>query len=268
MRNVALIAALSGFAFSGMAATAQFPRQSPKVPRTSEVAGIESYSLAREGDLTMVEAFGGDGESIATCEVQWLKESTVMTCTMGNGERYQATWYAQHVEFASLDTGEHFSLHPDPERLDGATPSERQDPRFGWILRGTKSWEEVERDWGHKTVIFGSLLEELQITLGKIPGDRLFLDQQIRISAPPANFQCEGGGLPSCSSNDPCHTSELGGSSSGCCSRASQNVDVCCRLRTGASCCANSLCHVICPLNIYCDCFLDGWMRECPEPPC
>ena len=51
-------------------------------------------------------------------------------------------------------------------RLGPAMEPEARPEHEGWVVRGTKTWEEVERDWGHITPIFGNLMGEVELTLG------------------------------------------------------------------------------------------------------
>jgi hypothetical protein len=157
-------------------ATAQvvdFPVQPAKTPEAKS-AGIGSYGLTREGEIVAVEAFDLAGEPLANCEVQWLEDSKVMTCTMMNGQRFRATWYQERAELEDLVTGDHISLHkegPSLREIMEMAPEARPEHE-GWVVGGTKAWQEVERDWGHITPILGSLLGEIEITLG-IPAERL-----------------------------------------------------------------------------------------------
>lgn len=148
-----------------------FPTQPSKTPE-ARAAGIATYEISRSGDTADVVAFTEDEALLADCTVEWLKVSRVMTCTMGIGGRYRSTWQEsrQQMKFEDLDHGGHFVLRfvgrggepPDPEKH----PTED-----GWTFQGTKTWNEVERDWGHITPIFGNLMGEVEMTLGLVLGD-------------------------------------------------------------------------------------------------
>jgi len=158
--------------FSGtatMAQTIEFPLQTPKFQETKEVAGIGSYHLIRNPEMVAVEAFDLDGELLANCEAEWPENRRVMTCEMAAGGLFRATWHEKHVDFEDLVTQEHFSLYfePPPPRLANPLEPGEPPPEHGtWVLRGTKTWDEVERDWGKITPIFSHLLVEVEATLG------------------------------------------------------------------------------------------------------
>ena len=151
-----------------MAQTVEYPVQPSKTAEAKN-AGIGSYRLTQDGEIIAAKAFGLEGEPLADCEASWPEDSQVMTCTMQpDGGRFRATWYEDRVEFEDLDTGDHFSLYKDgpPLREIAAMQPEERPERDGWVLRGTKTWEEVEHDWGHITPIFGNLSGEIKLTLG------------------------------------------------------------------------------------------------------
>ncbi len=156
-----------------VAQTVDYPVQASKTPE-SKAAGIGSYHLTREAEIVAAEVFGLEGEPLADCEARWLEDSTVMTCTMADGGRFRATWYEQWAEFENVATGDYYSLHkegPSLREIMAMEPESRPE-HWGWVIRGTETWEEVERDWGHITPVFGNLMGEIEITLG-ILADRL-----------------------------------------------------------------------------------------------
>ena len=157
--------------------TVDLPTQPVKTQEAKNV-GIGSYDLTREGEVVAVEAFDLAGELLADCEVRWLEVSRVMACTMADGQRFRATWLQKRVEFEDLVTGDRISLQkegPTLREIMEMAPEARPE-HHGWVVRGTKTWTEVERDWGHITPMFGNLLGEVEITLG-------ILNQ--RLSSPP-----------------------------------------------------------------------------------
>lgn len=151
-----------------MAQTVEYPVQPSKTPEAKS-AGIGSYRLTQDGEIIEAEAFDLEGRPLADCKASWPEDTQVMTCTiLPDGERFRATWYSKRVEFENLDSGDHFSLYkegPSLREIAAMEPEERPE-RDGWVLRGTKTWEEVERDWGHITPIFGNLSGEIKLTLG------------------------------------------------------------------------------------------------------
>ncbi len=150
-----------------MAQTVDYPVQRSKTPE-AKAAGIGSYHLTREGEIVTAEVFGPEGEPLADCEARWLEDSRVMTCTMAHGGRFRATWYEQRAEFEDITTGDHFSVHkegPSLREIMAMEPESRPE-HWGWVIRGTETWEEVERDWGHVNLVLGNLMGEIEITLG------------------------------------------------------------------------------------------------------
>lgn len=247
-----------------------FPKQTPKDPRAAEIAGIDSYEMVRNGPRLAVQAFDAEGKLLADCETESTDQATTMSCKLPNGQQLQARWFERHVEFEDLDTGDHFSLHfvgrpfpPSESSFLGASQAARE----GWSLRGNWSWEEVEQKWGHITPIFGYLRGELDLTLGR-PAEQSATPQQFRLKVDELDsfIACPDGEL-FCNSALKCDAGDLGLTPTSCCTKASILADACCERRTLQSCCANSPCSVICPLGLYCDCFLDGWQWDC-QPDC
>jgi hypothetical protein len=146
------------------AGVVHFPLQKSKTAEALETAGIASYQLSRDGEEVHVEAFGSSGEVLATCNAHWPPDCSVLTCTMPDGGLYEAKWYAKRAEFRDLQSGDHLSLHVEP--ISDPTKIEHPSLTGEWILEGTKSWQEAEKDWGHITPIFSHLIAEVQLTLG------------------------------------------------------------------------------------------------------
>lgn len=170
-----------GIAIVG-AQTIELPTQSAKDPEATVVAGIGSYNLSHEHGAVdehgvvasvAVQALDVEGQPLAHCEIEWLGESKVMACRMPDGESFQATWFADRVEFEDLGMRDHLSL-----RVEGGSSLRAAELGFAksrpgrgeWVLRGTKTMAEVEQDWGHVTPIFGYLLAEVEVTLRDDPG--------------------------------------------------------------------------------------------------
>ena len=172
---VIVLAAVLGLGASGLSAQrVELPIQTPKDRMATTEAGIGSYHITEHTtelhELVEVEAFDVEGELLAECTAEWPEGSKVLTCTMGDGGRFRATWYRRHARFEDLVGGDHFVLRfegrlGDPNRAS-ADPRER-----GWVLEGTKTWEEAERDWGSITPVFAYLMAEVEITLGKVLDD-------------------------------------------------------------------------------------------------
>lgn len=259
---------------TAVAGTAQhriFPKQTPKDPRATELAGIAAYYMERHDQQITVGAFDAEGKLLANCEIDFLETKTLMSCTMSNGQQYQARWFERHVEFEDLDTRDHFSLHfmgrPSPPS-ESSFRGVSNEAKAAWSLKGTRSWEEVEQDWGHITPIFGYLLGEIEITLGRISDDESAAHQRFRIKVDEADsFITCPDGEAFCNSDLKCDVGDLGADPTSCCAKISKQADACCEIQTLQTCCANSPCSVICPFGLYCDCFLDGWLWDC-QPNC
>lgn len=145
-----------------------FPAQPSKTPE-ARAAGIASYEITRRGDMVDVVAFSEDEALLADCTVEWLEASRVMTCTMGVGGRFRSTWQPSQKQaiFEDLDHGGHVILRF--EGRGGGPPTPEKHPSDdGWSLEGTKTWDEVERDWAAITPIFGNLMGEVEMTLGLV----------------------------------------------------------------------------------------------------
>lgn len=145
-----------------LAQAVDFPPQPAKTPE-AKAAGIGSYHVSRQGKTATVEAFDAEGEPLADCEAQWREVSSSLSCTMPDGQRFRATWYAERAEFEDLGTGEHIALYKGESATE---PAAGQPDRGGWVIDGSKTWEEVERDWRDTTAIFGNLMVEIEITTG------------------------------------------------------------------------------------------------------
>lgn len=161
-----LLSCLLWLGSSSLAAQSRsLPRQMPKDPGTLPEAGIGSYQITKQGHAAEVDGFDEEGALLVTCTAQWLEDSKRLTCTMSDGGQYRATWYDRHVKFEDLASDEHIILRfkgqPGAVREPRATAQER-----GWTIDGMKTWEEVERDWGRITPIFGHLMGEVELTLG------------------------------------------------------------------------------------------------------
>lgn len=247
-----------------------FPMQSPKDPMTTEVTGIAAYHLVREGEIVKAEAFDSNEALLASCTAEWSQEATTLSCVFPDGQELQATWFPRHVEFEDLTTGEHFSLHFEGRsaRLsESAAVGVHEAARKGWSVRGGKTWEELDRDWGKLTPIFAYLKNEIQITLNGAPAPRLNVRPHLRLETEPdALMLCPDGEL-FCNSSRKCDEGDLGSTPSSCCTKVSILADACCERQSGLPCCANSICQYICPFGLYCDCFLDGWQFDC-QPDC
>jgi len=250
-----------------MAQHADFPIQTPKDYKATEVAGIGSYHLVLEGDHAAVQSFDLEGRVYANCEIDWPEDSKSMVCTMLDGGRFKASWYASRAEFEDLYTNDHVSIEFGDVDSQEAAFSEPGEPQPGfhrsWTLRGTKNRDEIRRDWGTIMPFFAYLFAEVELTLGKIPGDQDTPLERMFSPLPPNNLIFCPDGTPFCNSQKKCRKSALGTTASSCCTTASNDADQCCKSLTGIGCCANSLCSVICPFGLYCDCFLDGWQADC-----
>ncbi len=272
---IAVLTVCSLLWLGGTVVMARIPTQKAKDPAATELAGIVSYHLTDPGgeaNLIAVDAFDVEDQPLASCELEWFEDSKTMTCIMPDGGRFQATWYEQRAEFADLGTGDHVSIHREGVADRGASdPDSAESPleRREWVAQGTKTLAEVERDWGDVMEILGYLAAEVEMTLGMIPGDRLFLDRRIYLakepkqSGLPLKIDLCNGGPSFCDSNDVCEISGiLGTTPNHCCSKASRVADACCRTYTLLDCCANSVCSSVC-FPGFCECYLDGWKTKC-----
>jgi hypothetical protein len=145
----------------------EIPLQTPKDPRATTEAGIGSYYLAEHGDSVEVEAFDAEGALLADCAAAWLVASKVLTCKMGDGGRFRATWYRRHVELEDLVHGDLVDLPIDLPRGGTRNPNPPLTARHGGrVLQGDGTSDDVEPEWGSITPVFGYLMREVETTLG------------------------------------------------------------------------------------------------------
>jgi hypothetical protein len=263
------------------AQTIRYPSQVPKDSQATEVAGIQSYVLSREHsgvdehgviNAAEIEAFGLDGQFLASCKISWYGASKRVTCSMADGGNYEVNWFPTRAEIRDLQSGDYVALHAQPitgppTSAPGAT--QHRTETIDWTLQGTKTWEEVERDWAHITPVFAYLLAEAEVTLNIAEAKDFYSPGPSKSS----EFQSFSSGIDFCDGETFCESSYLcsmfafGSTPSACCAAASLQAGDCCRAYTGRSCCANSRCTATCPLGLFCECGVAGYLYRC-EPKC
>jgi hypothetical protein len=153
--------------------------QIPKLKESAEVAGIESYRMTRESGLVEVEVFGPVSQLLADCEMEITEARVVIECTLADdGKRYRSTYHKQNesAQFEDLNTGDYIIVrysHPAKNReiihLEPGKPLPR--PQGRWLVKGTKTKEEAEQEWGHAMSLLRLTAAEVEATLSFTKGN-------------------------------------------------------------------------------------------------
>jgi len=257
-------------------ATAQTVDHGLRLPRnpTASESGIEAYTLVTRGETAAIEVFGPKSQAIATCAMEWLPGSTVMTCSLeGRGGQYRVTWIPKGAEFEDLITGDRFQVgvaweKPLPDSFELQPGDSPPAGEWEFSFEGTVDKKEAEAKWGHITRLFGLLAAEVETTLSKGANLRSSKSLERPFLGPPEKAQiCPDGQFPDCSDSFGFIGSGFATDANRCCVLASSDADLKCSIHTGSKCCANTFCTVGCTLGIFCSCSVGGLTWQCP-PPC
>lgn len=258
-QKATLAASFFFLAASAAAQVVTYPLQTPKNPEATSKAGIGSYSIGRSEDSISVEVFDPAGQPMAVCEPIWSRDVRRQTCQLADGRWFRAEWREMAMEFEDLASGEYlavrFEENPAFEELAATDPSMQQGE---FVLNGTKTYEEVERDWAAILRLFSFTMTEVQTTLGLNPG-------QLASASSPSQglIRCAPGDVAFCDTSSGVSASGNGIGIPEACTRASQNADLACREVTGETCCANSLCSGICFFDNLCRMSVQGFLWAC-----
>lgn len=157
------------------AQVAELPTMAPKDAWVVEKGRIGTYQITKIDDQATVEVFGPEGEFLADCDTSWTDGFSIIQCTIADGKRFQSKWKGRQVRFEDLDTGDYYHAYflPDPElepeepEVTIFTPENPAPPvSFEWAMEGTKTKEEVERDWLPYTGLLTQIMAEVELTLG------------------------------------------------------------------------------------------------------
>ncbi len=258
---------------------------------TREGAGIGSFSLEREGNpenrsewTARVDAFGLGGELLANLEIRWPEaETTDVIITMGaTGRSYR---YVGHegvadmwLEFEDHEKGESFSIrrvkadrkreiYRSEEEVNEAIAKRRHETQSEMQVQGSrKSAEELLSSYQDVLKIISMAVLEVQTVLGIAPQQ-----EKAKLSG-----RTNGSDLIFCPEGSPfCDFSQIAlgegdvlfGGKTACCTEASQDADVTCRIHTQQGCCANSFCTVTSLICFgYCACLVRGHLWGCQAP--
>ncbi len=262
--------------FSGIVVQAQgridFGVMNPKLSESKEV-GIGSYRLVQEEPNSYrVTVWDREGADLADCDVELEIQYTQGTCRLVAGGVYRMTWDGEQEvgSFEDLETGEAITVRfewtsPPPEGLIELAPGEELPvPEGDWIVEGSKTKAEVERDWGDIPSFVGKVVGEVLQTLG-IPGIVREAGTDGAVQGPGESFACGPGQFRQCTGQGGVIGSGVSIDEARCCSAASQDADVSCLWVSRTFCCANSVCTVHGFFGLFVRCNVGGLIWRCVD---